>query len=329
MNTSAVLHALAALAATATLASTTSLVQAQAFPTKPVRIIVPFPTGSSSNDIATRAIATPMGESMGQTIIVDNKPGAAGNIGAEMVVKSPADGYTLLAGANSTMAVSPAVYKLSFDVVKDLTPVGMVAKFPYVLVVPSTLPIRNVKELVAYARANPGKFNFASGSGTGSTTHLCPELLNASQGLTMAHIPYKGGAQAMIDLIAGQVQLFCGGITGTLSGMKSGKLRVIGIATTKRSEQLPDVATVIEQGIPDFEVASWLGVFAPAGTPQPVVRRLNEEINKAVARPDTRKLFAGQGAEVALMSPEETGSYHRTELARWGGVVKRLGIKAE
>jgi tripartite-type tricarboxylate transporter receptor subunit TctC len=148
------------------------------------------------------------------------------------------------------MAVSPAVYKLSFDVVKDLTPVGMVAKFPYVLVVPSTLPIRNVKELVAYARANPGKFNFASGSGTGSTTHLCPELLNASQGLTMAHIPYKGGAQAMIDLIAGQVQLFCGGITGTLSGMKSGKLRVIGIATTRRSEQLPDVATVIEQGIP-------------------------------------------------------------------------------
>ena len=145
----------------------------------------------------------------------------------------------------------------------------------------------------------------------------------------MAHIPYKGGAQAMIDLIAGQVQLFCGGITGTLSGMKSGKLRVIGIATTRRSELLPDVATVIEQGVADFEVASWLGVFAPAGTPQPVVRRLNEEINKAVARPETRKLFAGQGAEVALMSPEETGSYHRGELARWGGVVKRLGIKAE
>ena len=133
----------------------------------------------------------------------------------------------------------------------------------------------------------------------------------------------------MIDLIAGQVQLFCGGITGTLSGMKSGKLRVIGIATTKRSELLPDVATVIEQGVPDFEVASWLGVFAPAGTPQPVVRKLNEEVNKAIARPDTRKLFAGQGAEVALMTPDELGSYHRGELARWGTVVKRLGIKPD
>lgn len=303
--------------------------QAQNFPTKPIRIVVPFPTGSSSNDIAIRAIAPPMGESMGQTIVVDNKPGAAGNIGAELVVKAAADGYTLLAGANSTMAVSPSVHKLSFDVLKDLAPVGMVAKFPYVLVVPASLPVRNVKELVAHARANPGKFNFASGSGTGSTTHLCPELLNASQGLQMAHIPYKGGAQAMIDLIAGQVQLFCGGITGTLSGMKSGKLRVIGIATTKRSELLPDVATVIEQGVSDFEVSSWLGVFAPAGTPQAVIRRLNEEVNKAVARPDTRKLFSGQGAEVALMSPDELGSYHRGELARWGAVVKRLGIKPE
>ena len=302
---------------------------AQSYPTKPIRMVLPYPTGSSSNDIAIRAIAPVMSQSMGQTVVVDNKPGAGGNIGVEIVAKSAPDGYTFLAGANSTMAINPSVLpKLPYDSVKDLSPVAMVAKFPYVLVVPASLPVKNVKELIAYVKANP-KFNFASGSGTGSTTHLCPELLNSSQGVQMTHIPYKGGAQAMIDLVGGTVQLFCGGITAVISQVKTGKIRAIGSATLKRSELLPDVPTVIEQGVPDFEVGSWLGVFSPAKTPATVIRRVNEEVNKAVSTPETRKFFLNQGAEVSLMTPDELGAYHRHEIAKWGAVVKRLGIKPE
>jgi tripartite-type tricarboxylate transporter receptor subunit TctC len=329
MNRYAALTALTSLTALTLALAAMEDAQAQNYPTKPVRIVLPYPTGSSSNDIAIRAIAPVMGTSFGQTVIVDNRPGAGGNIGVEIVAKAAPDGYTLLAGANSTMAINPSVFpNLPYDSVKDLAPIAMVAKFPYVLVVPASLPVKNVKELIAYVKANP-KFDFASGSGTGSTTHLCPELLNSSQGVQMNHIPYKGGAQAMIDLIGGQVQLFCGGITAVLSQVKSGKIRAIGSATLKRSELLPDVPTVIEQGIADFEVGSWLGVFGPAKLQPAIIRRVNEEVNKAVSTPETRKFFLSQGAEVALMTPEELGAYHRHEITKWGAVVKRLGIKPE
>ena len=322
MNKTAIAAVLAALFAT-------PAALAQTYPNKPIRMVLPYPTGSSSNDIAIRAIAPVMAASMGQTVVVDNKPGAGGNIGVDIVAKAAPDGYTLVAGANSTMAINPSVFpNLPYDSVKDLSPIAMVAKFPYVLVVPASLPVKNVKELIAYVRANPN-FNFASGSGTGSTTHLCPELLNSSQGVQMTHIPYKGGAQAMIDLVGGQVQLFCGGITAVISQVKSGKIRAIGSATLKRSELMPDVPTVIEQGVPDFEVGSWLGVFGPAKLPPAIIRRVNEEVNKAVSTPETRKFFLNQGAEVSLMTPDELGAYHRHEITKWGAVVRRLGIKPD
>ncbi len=322
MNKTAIAAVLAALFAT-------PAALAQTYPNKPIRMVLPYPTGSSSNDIAIRAIAPVMAASMGQTVVVDNKPGAGGNIGVDIVAKATPDGYTLVAGANSTMAINPSVFpNLPYDSVKDLSPIAMVAKFPYVLVVPASLPVKNVKELIAYVRANPN-FNFASGSGTGSTTHLCPELLNSSQGVQMTHIPYKGGAQAMIDLVGGQVQLFCGGITAVISQVKSGKIRAIGSATLKRSELMPDVPTVIEQGVPDFEVGSWLGVFGPAKLPPAIIRRVNEEVNKAVSTPETRKFFLNQGAEVSLMTPDELGAYHRHEITKWGAVVRRLGIKPD
>ena len=322
MNKTAIAAVLAALFAT-------PAALAQTYPNKPIRMVLPYPTGSSSNDIAIRAIAPVMAASMGQTVVVDNKPVAGGNIGVDIVAKATPDGYTLVAGAKSTMAINPSVFpNLPYDSVKDLSPIAMVAKFPYVLVVPASLPVKNVKELIAYVRANPN-FNFASGSGTGSTTHLCPELLNSSQGVQMTHIPYKGGAQAMIDLVGGQVQLFCGGITAVISQVKSGKIRAIGSATLKRSELMPDVPTVIEQGVPDFEVGSWLGVFGPAKLPPAIIRRVNEEVNKAVSTPETRKFFLNQGAEVSLMTPDELGAYHRHEITKWGAVVRRLGIKPD
>lgn len=197
------------------------------------------------------------------------------------------------------------------------------------MVVYPGLPVKSVKELVAHAKANPGKLNFSSGSGTGSTTHLCPELLKSIENIEMTHIPYKGSAQAMIDLVGGQVQVFCTGITSVISTLKAGKVRAIGSATLKRTELLPDLPTFLEQGIPDFDVGSWLGMFAPAKTPQPIIRRLNEEVGKLVRTPELKKVFLAQGAEPAPMTPEELGAYHRGEIAKWGALVRKLGIKPE
>lgn len=309
---------------------TPAMATAQTYPTKSIRIVLPYPTGSSSNDIAIRALAPPLGEALGQTVVVDNKPGAGGNLGAEIVVRSAPDGYTLLAAANSTMAINPSVFpNLPYDSLRDIAPVAMVAKFPYIMVVYPGLPVKNVKELVAYARANPGKLNFSSGSGTGSTTHLCPELLKSLENIEMTHIPYKGSAQAMIDLVGGQVQVFCTGITSVISTLRAGKVRAIGSATLKRTELLPDLPTFLEQGIPDFDVGSWLGLFAPVKTPQPIIRRLNEEVGKLVRTPELKKVFLAQGAEPAPMTPEELGAYHRGEIAKWGALVRKLGIRPD
>lgn len=302
---------------------------AQAYPTRPVRLVIPFVAGASSNDIIGRAMATKLSPLLGQQMIVDNKPGAAGNLGGEFVARAAPDGYTILMGINGPMAISPSVYKdMGYDTVKDLAPVALVAKVPYMIGVHPSVPYKTVKELVTYAKANPGKINFGT-TGSGGTPHLCIELLMHLAGIDMLHVPYKGGAQTMIDLVGGQVQMYCAGFSAMTPQVKAGKVRALGSATLKRTELFPDLPTVIEQGLPDFEVASWIGFNVPAKTPQPVIKRLYDDVAKMMAAPDMKTYLLSQGAEPALMNPDEYGAYLKSEISKWAKVVKAANIKPE
>ncbi|MET0345632.1 MAG: tripartite tricarboxylate transporter substrate binding protein [Casimicrobiaceae bacterium] len=298
------------------------------YPTKPVRVVVPFPAGGTT-DLLARAASQKLSETWGQQALVDNRPGAGGNIGAELVAKAAPDGYTLLMGTVGTHAINASLYpKMPYDHVKDFAPVILVAGVPNVLVVHPSLPVNSVQELIAYAKANPGKLNFAS-SGSGTSIHLSGELFKVMTGVQMTHIPYKGSAPALTDLVGGQVQLMFDNLPSSLAFIKAGKLRALAVTSAQRSPALPDVPTVAESGVPGFEASSWFGLLAPAGTPRDIVTKINADTQKWLASPDAKDKLAAQGAAAAGGSPEDFAKHIQAETAKWARVVKESGAKVE
>jgi tripartite-type tricarboxylate transporter receptor subunit TctC len=301
---------------------------AQEYPVKPLRLVVPYPAGSSSNDIIARLLAERLSPPLGQRVLVENRAGAGGNVGSEYVAKAAPDGYTLLVATNGPQAIAPHVFKLNHDNQKDLTPVAMVANVPYMMVVHPSLPARNVRELIALAKARPGQLLFAS-SGNAGTPHLCWELLKSMAKIDIVHVPYKGGAPAMMDTVGGQTQMYCTGLIAASPQIKAGKLRPIGMATLQRSPIMPEIPTVAEQGLPGFNVASWFGIMAPANTPSAIVQRLYGEIAKIAETADMRKFLLTQGAEPMLMDPPRFSEFLRVETEKWGKVVRGANLKLD
>ena len=320
-------HFARALAAALLVVAAPVVLGQAAYPTRPVRLVVPFPAGGTT-DILARAAAQKLSEAWGQQVIVDNRPGAAGNIGAELVAKSAPDGYTLLMGTVGTHAINASLYaKMPYDQVKDFAPVILVAGVPNVLVVNPQLPVNTVAELIAYAKANPGKLNFAS-SGSGTSIHLSGELFKTMTGVQMTHVPYKGSAPALTDLMGGQVQLMFDNLPSSLAFIKAGKLRAIAVTSTTRAAALPDTPAVADT-VPGFEASSWFGILAPAGTPREIVAKINGEISKWLASPDAKEKLAAQGADVAGGTPEDFAKHIQTETAKWAKVVKESGAKVD
>ena len=303
-------------------------VSAQSYPTKPIRLVVPFPAGGTT-DVLARAAAQKLTETLGQPVVVDTRPGAGGNIGAELVAKSPPDGYTLLMGTVGTHAINPSLYpKMPYDHVRDFVPVILVAGVPNVLVINPALPVNSVQELIAYAKANPGKLNFAS-SGNGTSIHLSGELFKTMAGVQITHVPYKGSAPALQDLVGGQVQLMFDNLPSALALIKGGRLKALAVTSKERAPALPDVPTMAESGLPGFEASSWFGLLAPAGTPQPVVAKLNAEIAKWLASPEAKEKLLAQGANAAGGTPEDFTRHIAAETAKWQKVVKESGAKVD
>ena len=302
---------------------------AQSYPSKPIRLVVPYPPGGPL-DIMARAIGQKLTEAWSQPVVVDNRAGAGGNIGADLVAKGPADGYTLLMGAVATHAINPTLYaKIPYDPVRDFTPVALVAQVPNILVVNPSVPAKSVKELIALARARPGYLNFGSGS-TGSTGHLAGELFKTMAGVQMVHIPYKGGAPAMADLLAGQVQLMFDNLANALPNVKAGRLRALAVTTLARSPAMPDLPTMAESGLPGFDLTTWFGLMVPAGTPPEIVAKLNAEIVRALNAKDMRERLEKMGAEPpANNTPEHFAAFVRAEAAKYAKVVKDSGAKVE
>ncbi len=298
------------------------------YPNKPIRMILAFPPGGPT-DINARIFALKLGESMGQQIIVDNKPGAGGNIAAAEVAKAPADGYTIFYNT-SAITIAPSLYsKLNYDPLKDFAPVALTATVPLVLVVNPALPVKSVQDFVAYAKANPAKVNYAS-SGSGTITHLAGALFATQMGLSMQHIPYKGSAPALVDVAGGQTQMMIDTINTILPYAKDNRLRPLAIAIQRRSAALPDVPTLEEAAkLPGFEMSAWQGIVVPTATPKDVVTRLNTEINKAVQNADLRQRLATQGAEPLGGTSEAYAAYIRSEIGRWTKVVRDSGAKAD
>src|SRR5665647_1547502 len=302
---------------------------AQSYPTKLIHLVVPYPAGGPL-DIMARAIGQKLTEAWKQPVVVDNRAGAGGNIGADFVAKSAPDGYTLLMGAVATHAINPTLYgKMPYDPVKDFAPVALVAQVPNILVVNPSVPARSVRELIELARARPGYLNFGSGS-TGSTGHLAGELFNTMAGVKMVHIPYKGAAPAMADLLAGQVQLMFDNLASALPHVKAGKLRALAVTTLARSPAMPDLPTIAESGLPGFDLSTWFGLLVPAGTPPEIVAKLNAEVVRALNAKDMRERLEKMGAEPpANNTPERFAAFIRTEAAKYAKVVKDSGAKVE
>ena len=302
--------------------------QAPAYPTKPVRIVVPFPAGGAT-DILARAVAQKLTETWGQAFVVDNRPGAGGNIGSELVAKAAPDGYTLEMGTVGTHAINASLYaKMPYDHVKDFAPIILVAGVPNVLVVNPAVPVNSVQELIAYAKANPGKLNFAS-SGSGTSIHLSGELFKVMAGVQMTHIPYKGSAPALADLLGGQVQLMFDNLPPSLPQIKGGKLRALGVTSAARAPALPDTPTIAESGLPGFDASSWFGLLAPAGTPPAIIAKLNTEIAKWLATPEAKEKLVAIGANIAGGTPEDFARHIQAETAKWAKVVKESGAKVD
>jgi len=301
---------------------------AQPYPSKPIRLLLAFPPGGPT-DINARIFAQKLSESMNQQVVVDNKPGAGGNIAAAEAAKSAPDGYTIFYNT-SAISIAPSLYsKLNYDVAKDFAPVALTATVPLVLVINPAIPAKSVKELVAFAKANPAKMNYGS-SGSGTITHLAGALFTAQMGLTMQHIPYKGSAPALVDVAGGQTQMMIDTINTILPYVKDNRLRALAIAIQRRSAALPDVPTLEEAAnLPGFEMSAWQGIVVPSATPKDIVAKLNAEINKAVQNPDLRQRLAAQGAEPLGGTSEHYAEYIRTELLRWTKVVKDSGARAD
>jgi tripartite-type tricarboxylate transporter receptor subunit TctC len=309
------------------IAMTNVIACAQIYPSKPVRLIVPYAPGGGV-DIVARALGQELTKRLGQQIVIENKTGAGGNIGSDAVAKATPDGYTLLI-ASPANAVNPSLYaNMPFNPARDLVPVALVATTPAVLLVGPALPVRSIKELVALAKAKPGTLNFGSG-GSGTTEHLAGEMFNAQAGLNLVHVPYKGGAAALPDLISGQISLFFVNQTFALPYIKAGTIKALGVASDERSAALPDVPTFAEAGFADFRVSVWYGIMAPLGTPQEIITRLNREIVAALASPEMRERLQTMSLKPLPGTPAEFASFFAAEMTRWARVVKTSGAKAE
>jgi tripartite-type tricarboxylate transporter receptor subunit TctC len=299
-------------------------VLAQQYPSRPVRIVVPLSPGGFA-DTPARMLAPRLSEQLGRQFFVENRPGAGGTIGADFVAKSPPDGYTLLLTGTPHVISAHLYKKLSYDALKDFTHIALIASGPYALVVnPQQLPVNSVRELIAAAKAQPGKIDYAS-SGNGSAQHLVSALFNSMAGIDMNHVPYKGSAPAMQDLLGGQVKVSFAGVPNVLAHVRSGRLRALAVSTPKRWPELLDVPTVAEAGVPGYEATLWLNISGPAGMPADIVQRLSSEIGKALQDPELQTNFRSAGVEPTVMAPQELGNFMRAEYEKWGRVVKETG----
>jgi tripartite-type tricarboxylate transporter receptor subunit TctC len=302
--------------------------QSAAYPNRPVKLVIPFPPGGPL-DIIGRLIAQKASEDWGQSVVVDNRPGAGGNIGADLVAKAPADGYTILMGALSTHAVNPSLYaKMPYDATKDFAPISLVAITPNVLVVNASLPVSSAKEFIAYAKANSGKLSFGSGS-NGSAGHLAGELFKVDTKTDIVHVPYKGGAPATQALLAGDTQFMFDNLANAMPHVKAGKLKALAVTTAERSKLAPDLPTMAEAGLPGFDISTWFGLFAPAGTPKDVIAKWNAEVVKILNSPDMRERLTAQGAESAPTTPEQFAAFIQSEIPKYARIVKISGAKVD
>lgn len=299
-----------------------------AYPNRPIRLLVGLPAGGST-DVMARIVAAKLGDALGQQVVVENRPGSGGLIAAETAAKAPPDGHTLLFGAISYSAVFASLYKnLPYDPVKNFAPISLVTKLPNVFVVNPALPVRSVSEFIAYAKANPGKLSYGS-SGAGTSLHLSMEMLKKQAGIEVVHVPYKGGPAAVVDLLAGRIQVMFDNLPGQIANVKSGRARALAVTTAKRNFLLPEVPTMMEAGVPGFEVTVWYGMFAPARVPGPIVAKLNAQLVKTLNMPEVKERMAEQGAEPAPTTREEFAAFQKAEVAKWAKVVKDSGATAE
>ena len=300
---------------------------AQSYPLRPVRVIVTFPPGAGS-DISTRLVTTKLSESMGRAFVIDNRAGAAGNIGVDLAAHAAPDGYTLLSMTASAAISQSAYAKAPFDLVRDFAPVALIASAPFVLALHPAIPAKSFQDLIALAKSKPGHLSYAT-PGTGSSPHMAGELLKMETGINILHVPYKGTVPATADVIAGNVSMALANTLVALPHVKAGRLRAVAITSAKRSSIVPDIPTVAESGVRGFEAGTWYAVLAPAGTPRAIVRHLNESIVRIVQLPDVREKLALQGAEPLAGSPEEVGEFVRREVGRWSKVVKAAGVRLD
>jgi tripartite-type tricarboxylate transporter receptor subunit TctC len=303
-------------------------VAAQSYPTKPVRLIVPFSPGGTT-DITARLMAQKMSVAWKQTVMVDNRPGASGMIGADLTAKSAPDGYTVLVSSTQEIAINQHVFdKMTYNPEKDFAPVTLASITPLILVVHPSLPVRSVRELIGLARARPAQLTFAS-PGAGSVQHLSGELLKTIGRINMVHVPYKGAGQLMPDLLGGQVLMFFAGMPPVMPHVRAGKLRALIVTTTTRSPATPEIPTMIEAGVPGFDISNWFGVFVPAGTPKDIITNLNTEMVRALRQPDVKEKLSSQGAEAVGNTPDELDRFVRAEIAKYSQLVKASGVRAE
>jgi tripartite-type tricarboxylate transporter receptor subunit TctC len=308
-------------------AQTPSTGSGQTYPAKPIRVVIPYPPGGGT-DVILRPLAQLMSASMGQQVVVENRGGAGGNIGMEYVAKSPADGYTLVFAITAQLAVNPSLYpRLPYDLMRDYAPISLLGIAPYVLTVHPTLPVKSVKELVALAKAKPDELRFGSG-GNGSGAHLAGAMFNSLANVKMVHVPYKGGGPAMVDLVAGQLQLSYLTYTSSNSFIRGGRLRALGVTTARRSAALPDMPAIAES-IPGYDSAVWYGVLAPAGTSGEIIARLNRELLAALKNNDLRQRLMTEAFEPIGTPPEELGAYMKSEIARWAKLIKATGTRID
>jgi tripartite-type tricarboxylate transporter receptor subunit TctC len=323
-----IVAALAALAAFAPMqAAVAQAPVGRDWPTRPLRLVVPFPPGSGV-DIVSRHVAPRLSEGLGQPVVIDNRGGAGGVVGAEVAAKSPADGYTLLMGTAGILTVVPALAKVNYNVQRDFAPVSVVASVPSALVVHPSLPVKTVRDLVALARARPGSINYAT-TGNGTLPHLAAEFLRLRASIDIVHVPYKGSAPAITDLLGGQVEMFFANMLSAMPHVTSGRLRAVAVSSVKRSPVLPAVPTMIEAGYPDFEASTWFGLLAPSGVPPEIVQRLHAEVVKLLAGKELQQRLGSEGAVAVGNTPSEFAAYIRSETEKWTRVVKAAQIRAE
>jgi tripartite-type tricarboxylate transporter receptor subunit TctC len=299
---------------------------AQSYPNHPIKLLVPWPPGQAT-DVAARMVAERLTPVLGQPLVVDNRPGAGGMVGSEVAAKSPADGYTVLAGSSGPISISPNVQKIAYDPLKDFSAISLIAINPFVLVVNPAIPAKNVRELVALLRANPGKYSFAS-SGSGATSHLMSVLFNSMAEVNAVHVPYKGSSQSITDVVNGQIAYTIETVPAVAGLVKAGKLRALGVTSTKRAEAMPEVPTIAES-LPGYEMFGWIGLMAPAGTPREIVDRLSAETRKIMQDPEIKKRFLAAGMEPAGNTPAEFTEFLKKQNDRYRSIVKQSGVKAD